>query len=52
MEEVRAHQSVMDRGMDFGVVVTEVGASGAPVNIKVAPEGEIPNPVWAHVDCF
>ena len=52
MEEVRAHQSVMAWGMLFDVVVSEVGASGGPVNIEVALAGVIPDPVEAHVSCL
>ena len=38
--------------MVFGVVVTNVGASGVAVNVEVAPAGAIPDPLEAHVDCF
>ena len=33
MEELRAHQAMMAWGVVFGVVVSEVGASGVPVNL-------------------
>ena len=33
VEELRAHQAMMAWGMVFGVVVSEVGASRAPVNL-------------------
>ena len=36
--------------MVFGVVVPEVGASGAPVNLEVALVGAIPYPVELHVN--
>ena len=52
VDEVRAHQYVVDWGMVFGVVVSEVGASGGPINIEVDLLGEIPDPVEAHVDCL
>ena len=45
VEEVRAHESVMAWGMVFVVVVSEVGASGDPVNLEVALAGAIPDPV-------
>ena len=50
VEEVRAHQTVMAWSMVFGVVVAEVGASGVSVNLEVALEGAIPDPIEAHVD--
>ena len=50
MEELRSHKAVMAWGMVFGVVVPEVGASGAPVNIELALAGAIPGPVEAHVN--
>ena len=50
MEEVRDHQSVMNSGMVFGLVVEKVGASRDPVNIEVALVGDIPDTVEAHVD--
>ena len=50
MEEVRAYPSVMAWLMLFGVVVPEVGASRAPVNLEVALAGAIPDPVEAHVN--
>ena len=52
MEELRAYQSVMAWVMVFGVVVAEVGDSGVSVNLEVALEGAIPDPVEAHVDCI
>ena len=42
---MRSNQSAMAWGMVFGVVVSEVGASGDPVNIELALEGVIPDPV-------
>ena len=50
LEELRAHQSTMDWGMVFGVVVPEVGASGGPVNCELTLMGAIPDPVEAHVN--
>ena len=50
VEELRSHQSVMAWGVVFGVVVPEVGASGAPVNIEVALAGAILDPAEAHVN--
>ena len=52
VEEMRAHQSVMDWGMVFGLVVSNIGAYGAPVNIKLALAGAIPDPVEAHAECL
>ena len=49
MEEVRAYQSVMAWGMVFDVLVSEVSASGGPVNLEVALAGVIPDPVEVHV---
>ena len=48
VEEVRAHQSVMAWVMLFGVVVPEVGDYRAPVNIEVALEGAVPDPLVRH----
>ena len=50
VEELRAHQAVMDWGMVFGVVVPEVGAYGAPVNLELALTGAITDPVEVHVN--
>ena len=50
MEELRAHQSVMARGMVFGVVVPKVGASEGPANLEVDLAGAIPDPLEAHVN--
>ena len=43
--EVRVHQLVMDWIIVFGVLVSEVGASGGPLNIELALAGAIPDPV-------
>ena len=50
VEEVMVHQLVMAWVMVFSVVVSEVGASGGPVNIEVALASVIPDPVEAHVN--
>ena len=50
VEEVRTHQFVMACRMVFGVLVAKVGASVGPVNLELALEGAIPDPVQAHVD--
>ena len=52
MEYVREHQSVMDLGTVFVVVVAEVGAYRGSVNLEVVLTGTIPDPVEAHVDCL
>ena len=51
VEELRAHQAMMAWGMVFGVVVSKVGASGAPVNIELTLKSAIYDPVEAHVNC-
>ena len=51
-EELRAHQAMMAWGMVFGVVVSKVGASGAPVNIELTLTSEISDPLEAHVNCL
>ena len=48
VEEVMAYHSVMAWGMVFDVVVPEVGASGAPVNLELTLTSAIPDPVEAH----
>ena len=35
VEELRAHQAMMDWGMVVGVVVPKHGASGGPVNLEL-----------------
>ena len=50
VDKVRVHQLVMTSGMVFGVVITEVCASRGPVNIEVALEVAITDPVEACVD--
>ena len=52
VEELGAHQAMMAWGMVFGVVVSEVGASGGPVNIELTLKSEISDPVEAHVNCL
>ena len=52
MGELRAHQAMMAWGVVFGVVVTEVGASGGPVNLELTLTSVISDPVEAHVDCL
>ena len=52
VEEVRAHQSVMDWGMVFSVVVPDDDASGGPVNFEVALAGAIPDSLEAHGNCL
>ena len=47
---MRAHQSLMACGMVVGVIVSEVGAPGGPVNIEVALLGAIPDPVEERVN--
>ena len=50
VEEPRAHQAMMDWGMVFGVVVTDVGDSRGPVNIELTLTSAISDPVEAHVN--
>ena len=52
VEEVRAHQLVMAWVVLFGVVVSEVGASGGTVNTEVDLTGTVPDTVEAHTNCF
>ena len=48
----RSHNTVMDRKLLLGEVVTEVSASGFPINEKLALPGAVLDPVEAHVDGF
>ena len=48
VEELRAHQEMMAWGMVFGVVVSEVGASGATVNLELTLTSAISVPVEEH----
>ena len=50
VEEVRVHQLVMDWRIVFGVLVSEVSASGGPLNLEMTLADEIPHPVEAHVN--
>ena len=50
VEEMRAHQEMMDWGMVFGMVVPEVGASGGAVNLELTLSSATPDPVEAHVN--
>ena len=50
VEVLRAHQAMMASGMMFGVVVPEVGASGAPVNLELSLTSAIYDPVEAHAN--
>ena len=52
VEELRSHQAMMAWGMVFGVVVSEVGAYGSPVNIELTLTSTIYDTVEAHVDCL
>ena len=45
VEELRVHQAMMAWGVMFGVLVSEVGASGAPVNLELTLTSAISNPV-------
>ena len=50
VEELREHQGIMTWGMVFGVLVPEVGASRAPVNLELTLTSAIPDPVEVHVN--
>ena len=52
MQVGRSHNTVMDRKVLLGEVVTEVSASGFPINEKLALPGAVLDPVEAHVDGF
>ena len=52
MEELRVHQVMMDWGVVFGVVFSEVGVSGGAVNLELTLTSAISNPVEAHVNCL
>ena len=52
VEELRAHQPMMDWGMVFVLVVPEVGASGGPLNLELTLTSAISDPLEAHVNCL
>ena len=52
VEEVRAHQLVMDLVMVFGVVVDKIHAYWGTVNLELDLTGAIPDPGETHFDCL
>ena len=52
MQVGRAHNAVMGRRVVLGEVVTEVSASGFPINEKLAFPGAVLDPIEAHVEDF
>ena len=52
MKVGRSHNAVMGRRLVLGEVVTDVSASGFPINEKLALPGAVLDPIEAHINGF
>ena len=52
MEVGGAHVDVMGGGVVLRVVVCKVGGSGAPIDVELALENSVFEPVEVHIDGF
>ena len=48
----RSHDTMMGRRVVLGEIVTEVNASGFPINEKLTLPGAVMDPIEAHIDGF
>ena len=52
VQVARLHNTVMGRRVMLGEIVTEVSATGFPINEKLALLGAVLDPIEAHIDGF